>query len=202
MIQEAIPNLLTFEEFSEQYPENGGRYELVDGEIIEMRPIGRHEKIAGLISRKFDVEIERLKLPYFIPRNCLVKPGRANAGYLPDIIVLDEKVSENDPLWEKSSTISMGSSARLAVEVVSTNWRDDYLRKLDDYELLGIPEYWIVDYLALGAIRYIGSPKQPTLSVYQLIDGEYQVQQFKGIDQVISQIFPELSLTANQIWSA
>jgi Uma2 family endonuclease len=199
---QAIPNLLTFEEFSAQCPEDGGRYELVDGEIIEMRPIGRHEKIAGLISRKFDVEIERLKLPYFIPRNCLVKPGRANAGYLPDIIVLDEKVSENDPLWEKSSTISMGSSARLAVEVVSTNWRDDYLRKLDDYELLGIPEYWIVDYLALGAIRYIGSPKQPTLSVYQLIDGEYQVQQFKGTDQVISQIFPELSLTVNQIWNA
>jgi Uma2 family endonuclease len=199
---QAIPNLLTFEEFSAQYPEHGGRYELVDGEIIEMRPIGRHEKIAGLISRKFDVEIERLKLPYFIPRNCLVKPGRANAGYLPDIIVLDEKVSENDPLWEKSSTVSMGSSARLAVEVVSTNWRDDYLRKLDEYELLGIPEYWIVDYLALGAIRYIGSPKQPTLSVYQLIDGEYQVQQFKGTDQVISQIFPELSLTVNQIWSA
>lgn len=201
MIQ-AIPNLLTFEEFLEQYPEDGGRYELVGGEIIEMRPIGRHEKIVGLISRKFDVEIERLKLPYFIPRNCLVKPGRANTGYLPDIIVLDEKVGENDPLWEKSSTISMGSSARLAVEVVSTNWRDDYLRKLDDYELPGIPEYWIVDYLALGAIRYIGSPKQPTLSVYQLIDGEYQVQQFKGTDQVISQIFPELSLTVNQIWSA
>jgi Uma2 family endonuclease len=199
---QAIPNLLTFEEFSEQYPENGGRYELVDGEIIEMRPIGRHEKVAGLISRKFDVEIERLGLPYFIPRNCLVKPGRANAGYLPDIIVLDEKAIENDPLWEKSSTISMGSSARLAVEVVSTNWRDDYLRKLDDYELLGIPEYWIVDYLALGAIRYIGSPKQPTLSVYQLIDGEYQVQQFKGTDQVISQIFPELFLTVNQIWNA
>lgn len=79
MIQ-AIPNLLTFEEFLEQYPEDGRRYELVDGEIIEMRPIGKHEKIAGFISRKLDVEIERLNLPYFIPRNCLVKPGRANAG--------------------------------------------------------------------------------------------------------------------------
>jgi Uma2 family endonuclease len=199
---QAIPNLLTFEEFLEQYPEDGGRYELVDGEIIEMRPIGKHEKVAGFISRKLDVEIERLNLPYFISRNCLVKPGRANAGYLPDIIVLDEKVSENDPLWEKSSTISMGSSARLAIEVVSTNWRDDYLRKLDDYELLGIPEYWIVDYLALGAMRYIGSPKQPTLSVYQLIDDEYQIQKFRGTDRIISQIFPELSLTVNQIWNA
>jgi len=35
--------------------------------------------------------------------------------------------------------------------------------------------YWIVDYLALGAARYIGPPKRPTVSVYQLVDGEYQV---------------------------
>ncbi|MUL36975.1 hypothetical protein BWI75_11615 [Gloeocapsopsis sp. AAB1 = 1H9] len=47
----------------------------------------------------------------------------------------------------------------LVVEIISTNWRDDYLKKLADYEVLGIPEYWIVDYLALGAARYIGTPK-------------------------------------------
>ncbi|WP_445305077.1 Uma2 family endonuclease [Microcoleus sp. Pol12B4] len=34
----------------------------------------------------------------------------------------------------------MGSSARLIVEVVSTNWRDDYGYKLVDYEALGISE--------------------------------------------------------------
>jgi hypothetical protein len=28
---------------------------------------------------------------------------------------------------------------------VSTNWRDDYLMKLGEYEKLGIAEYWIVD---------------------------------------------------------
>jgi len=35
------------------------------------------------------------------------------------------------------------------------------LKKLADYEALGIVEYWIVDYLALGASRYTGKPKQP-----------------------------------------
>ena len=52
-------------------------------------------------------------------------------------------------------------------DVVSTNWQDDYLVKLADYERMEIPEYWIVDYRALGGRRYIGSPKTPTLSVYQ-----------------------------------
>ena len=80
--------------------------------------------------------------------------------------------------------------------------RDDYLTKLRDYEALGIAEYWIVDYLALGAVRYIGQPKQPTISVYELIDGEYQVRQFQGNDRIISSIFSELTLTVSQVFQA
>ena len=39
---------------------------------------------------------------------------------------------------------------QLAVEVTSTNWEDDYLDKLEEYQRLGIAEYWIVDYLAIA----------------------------------------------------
>ncbi|MBC6423510.1 MAG: Uma2 family endonuclease [Hormoscilla sp. SP12CHS1] len=73
----------------------------------------------------------------------------------------------------------MGESVRLIVEVVSTNWRDDYFLKATDYEEMGIPEYWIFDYRALGGRRFIGNPKQPTISVYTLVDGEYEVSQFR-----------------------
>ncbi|TAG13840.1 MAG: Uma2 family endonuclease, partial [Oscillatoriales cyanobacterium] len=90
----------------------------------------------------------------------------------------------------------------LAVEVVSTNWRDDYHFKFADYEEIGIPEYWIVDYLGLGGRKFIGNPKQPTLSVCQLVDGEYQVKQFRGDDTVESLAFPELRLTAELIFRA
>jgi Uma2 family endonuclease len=83
-----------------------------------------------------------------------------------------------------------------------TNWRDDYYLKLADYEEMGIPEYWIVDYAALAARKFIGNPKQPTISVYQLIDGEYQVSQFLGSDRIISPSFPELILTAEEIFKA
>jgi Uma2 family endonuclease len=51
-------------------------------------------------------------------------------------------------------------------------------------------EYWIIDYLGSGGRRFIGNPKQPTFSVYQLIDGEYQVKLFRegeGIESQLSQ---------------
>lgn len=42
----------------------------------------------------------------------------------------------------------------------------------------------------------------PTLSIYQFLDGEYQVQQFRGNDIIESLKFPELKLTAEQIFQA
>ena len=88
----------------------------------------------------------------------------------------------------------------LAVEVISTNWRTDYITKVDEYEAMGVPEYWIVDYLGLAAARYIGKGKQPTLTIYQLVNGKYQSKQFRGDELIVSRAFPELSLTANQVF--
>ena len=105
-----------------------------------------------------------------------------------------------EPLWKKSSTVTQGASIPLVIEVVSTNWRDDYLLKVADYEEIGVPEYWIVDYLGLGGRRFIGNPKQPTISVYSLVEAEYQVNLFRGSDRIQSPAFPELNLTAEQIF--
>lgn len=67
---------------------------------------------------------------------------------------------------------------------------------------MGIAEYWIVDYLGIGGKRYIGSPKQPTFSVCTLEDGEYQMEQFRGSDRIISAMFPELNLTVDRVFAA
>ncbi len=202
---QAVPTPLTFrtfEEFLEWYPDGRGRYELIEGVVVEINPTGDHEEVAAFLNRKLNVEIDRLNLPYFIPRTYFVKPPNSISGYQPDVLVLERGALEAEALWKKSATITLGSSVKVAVEVVSTNWGDDYGRKLTDYELLGIPEYWIVDYRALGARRYIGSPKHPTLSLYTLVEGEYQVQQFKSSDQLHSAIFSGLNLTAEQIFQA
>ncbi len=203
MIQ-TISKTITFDEFVAWYPENSThKYELHNGVIVEM-PLGTgdHSDVTGFISSEINFEIRRLQLPYSIPGDWLLKPVRNESGYEPDVIVLDRTALANEPRWKKESIIMMGSSVRLAVEVVSTNWQDDYLVKVADYERLGISEYWVVDYAALGGRRFIGNPKQPTISVYQLVDGEYQISQFRGDDIVESLAFPELKLTAEQIFRA
>ena len=195
---------ITFDEFAAWYPENSvRRYELHKGVIVEM-PLGTgpHSRVTGFTRDEISAEIRRLKLPYFIPGDCLLKPIRDEAGYQPDVIVLDQVALANEPRWDRESIITMGSSVRLAVEVVSTNWQDDYHFKFADYERFGIPEYWVVDYAALGGRRFVGNPKQPTLSVYRLVDGEYQISQFRGDDLIESLTFPQLKLTAEQIFSA
>ena len=196
---QTVPNIITFTEFLDRKPENG-RYELYDGVMVEMQSTGKHEEVTEFLDTELTIETRRLQLPYRFPKNALVKAPNRNSGYLPDVLIVNRHTLAEEPLWQKSSTITFGTSIILAIEVVSTNWRDDYLTKLRDYEEIGIPEYWIVDYLGLGGSRYIGIPKQPTISIYQLIEGEYQVRQFRENDRIESLSFPELDLTALQIF--
>jgi Uma2 family endonuclease len=189
---------ISFTEFVEWKPD-GRNYELHDGVIIEMQPKGKHEEIIGFLNTEFALQFRLLKLPYLIPKQVLVKVLDRETCYSPDILILNQNNLINEPLWEKYSTVQASNSIPLTVEVVSSNWRDDYLSKVRDYEEIGIGEYWIVDYLGLGGVRYIGNPKQPTVSIYHLIDREYQVTQFKENDIIISPTFPELQLTVAQV---
>ena len=193
---------ITFEEFTQWKPEER-RYELHNGVIIEMsQPTGDHEDIVGFLALEISADIKRLHLPYFIPKTALVKPPDNESAYSPDILVLNRPNLVNEPLWKKQATVTQFASVPLVIEVVSTNWRDDYFTKLGQYESVGIPEYWIVDYAALGGKRFLGNPQQPTISIYSLVEGEYQVSQFRGDDPIVSLTLSELSLTANQIFQA
>jgi len=203
MIQ-AKPSLVTFDDFIAWYPENSPqRYELHDGVIVETPPpTGDHEEIIGFLVGEIVAEYKRLKLPYFIPKTAFVKPPESESAYSPDVLILNQPNLVNEPLWKKESTVSLPESIPLVVEVVSSNWRDDYLKKAADYEAIGIPEYWIIDYAALGGRRFIGNPKQPTISIYSLVEGEYQVRQFRNSECIISEAFPELNLNAEQIFQS
>ncbi|MCM0589662.1 MAG: Uma2 family endonuclease [Gloeotrichia echinulata IR180] len=198
----AIPKtkLVNFTEFIQWKPD-GGRYELHDGVIVEIaQPVGDHEEITGFLTLELATEIKRINLPYSIPKQVLVKSLFGESAYLPDLLILNRNNLANEPLWKKESTVTQGASVPLVIEVVSTNWRDDYYKKAGEYEGIGIPEYWIVDYLANGARKFIGNSKQPTISVYLLVEGEYQVSQFRGNDRIISPTFRDLNLTAEQIF--
>jgi Uma2 family endonuclease len=200
MVQ-AIPQLTTFDEFIAGYPEDG-RYELINGRVCEVKPTGPHEQVGAYLNRRLLVEIDRLQLPYLLPKSSTVKPFSDQSGYLPDVVIVDQTQLANEPRWQRESTLIHGRSMPLVIEVVSTNWRDDYQRKAADYEEMEIPEFWIVDYLGLGGRRYIGTPKQPTFSVYQWVDGEYQARLFFQGERIVSALFSELNLTLDQVLTA
>ncbi|MBP0016836.1 MAG: Uma2 family endonuclease [Cyanobacteria bacterium SBLK] len=191
--------LLTFKDFLAQYG-NNPRYELADGELIDIEPTGAHETVSGKIAAQINIAIASEKQPWFIPRTCLIRPlAEAITARRPDVIVLDETDLSHEPLWEKEPVITLGRSIKLVVEVVSSNWENDYARKVEEYSLLGIPEYWIVDYRGLGGIAFIGRPKQPTFTVCQLVGADYSQQKFRLGEEISSPSFPNLKFCLNDV---
>ncbi|QSJ16370.1 Uma2 family endonuclease [Nostoc sp. UHCC 0702] len=199
-----LGKVVTFEEFVAKYPDNTGkRYELHDGVVIKIpQPPGIHEEIVGFLATKITLECSHLNLPYVIAKTALVKPPENESAYSPDVLLLNRPNLVNELLWKKVSTVTQAVSIPLVIEVVSTNWRDDYHKKYADYEEMGIPEYWIVDYAALGGREFIGKPKQPTILVCTLEEGEYQINKFRENDRIQSLLFPELNLTVQQVFEA
>jgi Uma2 family endonuclease len=196
--------LLTFDEFMEWYPENSAvRYELHDGVIVEMPPAtGDHTDIISFLLEVVLLAIQECKLPYRVSASTFVKTSNKSSAYIPDMLVINHDNLKNEPLWKKQSTLIYPESIPLIIEIVSTNWQDDYYDKIRDYETMGIPEYWIVDYAALGGRKFIGNPKQPTIFVCELIDGEYQMIPFRGTDRIVSPTFPQLNLNVQQVFDS
>ena len=194
------PKSFTVDEFIVQYGDQD-QYELIDGELVDVEPTGLHEQVIGFLARKLNVEIDRWNLPYLIPHRCLIRVSEHTA-FRPDIVVLDQTQLGQEPLWRSQPVITSSAAIKLIAEVVSTNWQNDYARKVEDYALLGVPEYWITDYLGLGGREYIGMPKQPTVTVCRLVKEFYEKVLVRQEDLISSSIFPDLQLQANSIFAA
>jgi len=154
----ALAPPLSFLEFLETLPEDGNRYELVNGERVQLMATRAHDDVADFIYDAFRDAVRGDQLNYKISRFASVKTRRDDGwvqGRTPDVSVIDKTLWTSAP----KAYAALEEPIQLAVEVSSTHWRDDYLYKLAEYEALGILEYWIVDYLALGATRYIDSAK-------------------------------------------
>ena len=193
-----VTQKLTFDQFLVECPEDG-RYELVNGEIIEMNATSNHDDVADFTSDSFKDEIKRLNLNYVVRLTPVIKTvskAGIEQGRRPDVSVIERD------LWRsnRSAYSALREPIQLAVEVTSTNWEDDYIDKLDEYRRLGIPEYWIVDYLAIGSREFLGNPKTPTVFVHLLdAEGNYQRSAIKGSERIVSRTFPELTLTAEEV---
>ena len=184
---------------------NDRLYELIEGEPMPMSdPTVNHEDVADNLCDLLRRHCLEQNLPFIPKRSKLISIGSRNGRETArrgDIVVFDQTE------WQRMKGLSSSAMAYVApplvIEVVSTNWRDDYLTKLAEYEAIGVQEYWIVDYAALGGMRYIGHPKQPTLSLYAMDTktGEFgRPQQFRGNDRIESIVMTELTFIAETLW--
>ena len=182
---------LTFEEYLEYDDGTDNRYELVDGELVEVPPESEPNNwFAMSLCYKF---VEFIN-PRLVRLNCeiqvpVLQPKDAQNRF-PDLIVLRE---EHLRLTGKRFTITLKMPPpQLIVEVVSpgrANRERDYDRKREQYQAVGIPEYWIVD------------PEQQTITVLYLEQAGYSEQVFRGSEGIVSRFFPDLVLTPEEVFA-
>jgi Uma2 family endonuclease len=203
-VESTAPQSMSLEAFLAWDGATDRLYELIEGMPMPISdPTADHEDVADGICDLIKTYCLAQKLPYVAKRSKLVAVGSSDSKVTArraDIVVFEQLV------WAGMKGLSSSAMAYtpppLVIEVVSTNWRDDYLTKLAEYESIGVREYWIADYAGLGGIRYLGRPKRPMLSIYAMdAEGiEYgEPLQFREDEKIVSQVLTGLSITANQI---
>jgi Uma2 family endonuclease len=178
---------LSFEEYLAYDDGTDTRYELVNGQLEPMNPpTFRHLFIAKFLEQNFDSEITRLMLPWLCFREAGVRTGWRKSR-LTDIYVL--RADQVAGMLDQSAVCQ--TSPLLVVEIVSPDSiKRDYRFKRSEYAALEIPEYWIVDPLALK------------VTVLYWEDGLYEESVFVGEEAIASKTFSELKLTVNQVLAA
>ena len=198
MTQAAVRRM-SFEEYIDICAHTDERYELVRGELVKMTPpTWAHVLIARLLERVFEAEIERLGYNW-VPVRETGQRTDEDSSRLPDVTVVP--FAEIEPVLNQAAVLTV--PAPIVVEIVSpSSASEDYDAKLREYQLLKVREYWVVDHEGLGAAKYIGFPKAPTITVYELVEGKYQAKRFRGDEQISSPTLKDLNLTANQVFIA
>ncbi len=195
MTQTPLKNL-TFEEYLTYDDGTDNRYELVDGELVMVPlPTAEHSDVIDLLCDAFREQIRLQDQPWKVKRDAGVYIGKnpdtgKERSRTPDVCVMTA-AQWAELREDRSSAAVLRTPPLLVVEVVSPGSKKiDYESKQSEYESIKIPESWIVDL------------RKSQVSVLLLTDGRYEPTVFTGNQRIISQTFPELTLTASQVLSA
>jgi len=184
---------LRFSSFDEYLSYDDGTdklYELYNGKLIEVPPeSGENVSIATFLLLQFVPIVGYLRVR---SQGLELEVRGEPRNRYPDLTIIRE---EHIAQLQRRNTIRLSMSPPvLVIEVVSPGelQRDrDYIAKRQQYENLGIPEYWIVD------------PQVQCVIVLNLQDQVYQeMGMFQGNSQIVSPMFPELNLTAETLLNA
>ena len=180
---------LTFQEYLDYQGESGVCYELYRGHIIEMpTPTAIHIKIIEFLVYQFRRFFAAHNLPLVAVVTTAVRTEE-NSSRVPDVVICTRSLWEQVCANPGSAVLDFEEKPLLVIEVTSQNWRDDYIRKRAEYDLIDIPEYWIVDPNLLK-IRVCSRPEN---------EGSYSHQEFLPGQQVQSVQFAEFILSVNEV---
>ncbi|MEZ2276336.1 MAG: Uma2 family endonuclease [Microcoleus sp.] len=182
---------LTFEEYLNYEGESGVCYELYRGHLIEMpTPTAIHIKIIEFLVYQFRCFFAAHNLPLVAVVTTAVRTEE-NSSRVPDVMICTQSLWEQVCAQAGSAVLDFEEKPLLVIEVTSQNWRDDYIRKRAEYDLIDILEYWIVDPNLLK-IRVCSRPDN---------EGGYSHQEFLPGQPVQSVQFPEFILSVNEVLS-
>lgn len=179
---------LTLEEYLVYDDGTDTKYELIDGELVEMPPESDRNNLISLYLLVEFFKFIPIKLIRHKDTEIVVTGNRTRVRF-PDLIILTEELFAAIDGRRATITQDMPPPA-LVVEVVSpgkVNEDRDYRYKRSEYAARGIPEYWIVD------------PSQAKVTVLTLVDGLYEEAVFQGSNAITSTTFPDLKLTVAQV---
>ncbi|MCS6813715.1 MAG: Uma2 family endonuclease [Cyanobacteria bacterium] len=182
---------LTFEDYLAYNDGSDTRYELEDGELVEM-PTESPEN--NRIAQRLYIELLK-HLPYYLIAHKdteIEVSGRLARCRLPDLMVhTEESFAALKGLSRAVITRDMPPPA-LIIEVVSPGIVDrnrDYRHKYTEYAARCISEYWIVD------------PEERQITVCHWVEGVYESIVFTGNAPISSLVVPALTLTPDQLFT-
>ena len=180
--------LKTFDDYLAQAEGWEPRCELTNGELIEMPPESDENVIiARILDRALSdlVGFRRVRT-----HQLAIEMMGQPKNRFPDVTVLQPEHPDQLKASGQSAIRLDMAPPLLVVEVVSPgpdNHRRDYIDKRNQYEWLGIPEYWIVD------------PILKQVTVLVLAEEGYEEMVFTGQAHVQSMVLPGWSLTAEDM---
>ena len=183
---------MTFEEYLLYVPDDDFLYELDKGELIQMSaPTILHTAICEFLMYEIEKYLIAHLLSFLVHTSVGVRTDKASSR-IPDVIVCTESLWQSIIHRKGARVLNTGETPELVIEVVSENRSTDYQKKRNEYGVINIPEYWIVD-----------SKKQRVrLLVQEGDEYGYTEQDFYPGENVVSQRFPGLIISVDQILSA
>jgi Uma2 family endonuclease len=166
---EILPKSFTYEDYL-NLPDDGNRYELIEGRLfVTPPPITAHQyaSMRLLVSLSGVIRARKLGVAYHAPYE--IHLSNTNTIVQPDILFIR---AENAPTADDPYFAGIPD---LLVEILSegTQSADTHV-KFGVYESAGVPEYWIVD------------PRIKSVAVYTLEEGEYHLRVHAVGDEIIT----------------